>query len=443
MKKAYTSAVLMLRALSNLDFFGWVHEDYRVDAVAYIPLYEANKLLNLMNFPEGIRKQGRVFVHSNFIKVVFSGINMAPLVQDLWEFGKSQSKTRLSPVLTFSESRVLRICTISMPTGSFAKLSPRTVEQQAELFREHVTAAYGMMMKDKPFLPDELAICVLPEFYSHCSDQGSNRLFMSHSTQQSLLARYCLVSKDTPGLLIMVNITATTANEAIDDLGVKIGHRPKIQKTNILFGLKDGTVVYMSYKLNKGPADIPDEELLFSETERNSYYHAKVDKELMKLAYLKQFKGITFAGTVCIDAYEGVLGKYLQQQYPQFNEDELGPAIQIISSSSMALPLGFKKRSELNPGQVVTPKQEQGLIIQADGHDKERRSGVWLVHGEDFSRLNPYTKIRLNHQVCIEGYSVLLKTLHNRLNSELDADIDEISNSEAVEESSALDAKAF
>lgn len=91
----------------------------------------------------------------------------------------------------------------------------------------------------------------------------------------------------------------------------------------MLLGIKNGVIVYASYKLNKGPADIPENELTSSEAERNTYWQGSVDKKLMPLAYFKQFKGVTIAGSVCIDAQEGVLGKYLknnlQMSFPRMS----------------------------------------------------------------------------------------------------------------------------
>ncbi|WP_019217811.1 hypothetical protein [Legionella tunisiensis] len=236
----------------------------------------------------------------------------------------------------------MRVATVATSTGDFSQRAPRTIEEQVDLFATHVGSAYALMLQQGPLLPDEAAICVLPEFYSHCRRGGSSRLFMPYDMQQELLTGYCQVSKEFPDLLIMVNITATTKDSVVDELGKSLEHKARPQKTNILFGIKHGEVVYINYKFNKGPADIPEDERLSAELERNSYYHASADRRVMKLDYLKQFKGITFAGSVCIDAAEGVISKYLSQQFPSFSEDEFGPAVQIISSSSMTLSQSFK-----------------------------------------------------------------------------------------------------
>ncbi|WED42835.1 hypothetical protein [Legionella cardiaca] len=422
-KKAYSSAIMFLRDVTGLNFFGWVDDDHNVDAVVYIPYSDIGKLASVLIIPENIRKNMKMDITSSFIRLAVPRINSHPMLTYLDKFQQKKEPEKKKDDL--SEQRALRIATVSMPTGTFAKIAPRTIEAQINLFEEHVCSAYELMAKQGKFFPDEIAICVMPEFYSHCSSSGQSCLFMPHSLQQELLAGYCNTSTRYPELLIMVNLTATTPNPVTDTVGENIGHKPKLQKTNMLFGIKNGAIVYASYKLNKGPADIPESELVFSEAERNTYWHGSVDKQLMPLAYLKQLKGVTFAGSVCIDAAEGVLGKYLRKHFEDFNEDEFGPAIQIISSSSMTLPIGYRKRSELDPMQVVTPRISQGLIIQADGHDREKRSGVWLVEGESFIRQEASATAVLSNAVRIESYSVNVKLLHNKLHDHVGVDIEE------------------
>lgn len=324
----------------------------------------------------------------------------------------------------------MRVATVATPTGEFSKRAPRTVEEQVVLFATHVKSACTLMLKQGPLLPDEAAICVLPEFYSHCKGIDSSRLFMSYDMHQELLTGYCEVSKKFPELLIMVNITAMTKDSVIDDLGKSLEHKARPQKTNILFGIKNGEVVYMNYKINKGPADIPEDERINAELERNSYYHASADRRVMKMDYMKQFKGITFAGSVCIDSAEGVISKYLSRQFPSFREDEFGPAVQIISSCSMTLSQSFKKRSALvNPDngthQIVTPKTGQGILIQADGHHTLKRSGVWIIDGENFIPQPPVFTEVLPDKTEVSAYSIGANLLHNKLHDVVGIDIEE------------------
>ncbi|CEK10520.1 hypothetical protein [Legionella hackeliae] len=421
-KKAYTGAVKLLRNITELSFFGWVDDDYHVDAIAYLPHSELPKLASLLALPEKVRKLMSMEITPQYIRLVVPKINSEPMINYLSEVLSTVGSIKESRHL--NEQRILRVATVSMPTGSFAKSGPRTIKEQVDLFHSHVHSSYNLMNKQAKLFSDELAICVMPEFYSHCSVGGQSTLFMPHDTQKELLAGYCNVSKHYPSLLIMVNLTATTPTEVTDAEGLSIGHKPKTQKTNMLLGIKDGVVVYASYKLNKGPADIPEAELTSMEAERNTYWQGQIERELMPLAYFKQYKGITIAGSICVDAAEGVLGKYLRKQFADFNTDEFGPAIQIISSSSMALPI-FKKRQEMDPNQVVTPQISQGLIIQADGHDKLKRSGVWLVEGENFIRQKAASTTVLDDGVCIESYSISVNLLHNKLHDYVGDDIDD------------------
>ncbi|KTD08737.1 hypothetical protein SAMN02746073_0883 [Legionella jamestowniensis DSM 19215] len=424
-KKAYTSAVMFLREVTELDFFGWVDNDYNVDAVAYFPVREITKLASLLVLPEKIRKEMHMEITPHFIRVAIPKINSSPMIDYLSGFQKTVDvKKEERPLI---EQRLLNIATVSMPTGSFAKSAPRTIEEQVDLFHQHVELSYKLIREQTKFFPDELAICVMPEFYSHCQFGAKSSLFMSYNAQQELVAGYCKVSKKYPSLLIMVNVTATTPTEVTDDEGLSIGHKPKFQKTNMLLGLKEGSIVYASYKVNKGPTDIPNEELTSSEAERNTYWHGAVDKKLMPLAYFKQYKGITIAGSVCVDAAEGLLGKYLRKQFPEFSTDKFGPAVQIISSSSVALPL-FKKRHEIDSNQVVTPEISHGLIIQADGHNTLNRSGVWLVEGENFIRQKPAGIQVLDDGTRVESYSITAKLLHNQLHDHVEEDIEEASS---------------
>lgn len=432
-RTTYSAAILLLRHTTNANFFGWVNDDLSVDAVVYFSYAEAEKLLILKRvFSEKIWNQLNItFAAESYIRVCLPDINSHSMIAALNELKKPLSILLKKIGDKYCEQRSLKVATVSMPTGNFAKLSYRTIAQQIELFHQHVSTAYRLLTERRPLFPDEMALCVMPEFYSHCSSTGSGRLFMSHNTQTLLLAGYCKTSRYFPELLIMVNITATTATEERDAVAVTMGHKARRQKINTLVGLKNGEVVYVSYKLNKGPADIPESELLNAEAERNTYHQSVVNRKLMTLDYLKMFKGITFAGSVCIDAQEGVLGKYLQKQFPDFHCDEYGPAIQIISSCSMALPINYKKRSELDGAQVVTPMINQGLIVQADGHDKIKRSGIWLVDGENFVRQKPKATATLGHQVEIESYEVCATLLHNRLHEKVGGDIDEVKKAQA------------
>ncbi len=430
-KTAYTGAVRFLRDVTKLDWFGWVDDDFNVDAVTYLPTAEVSKLAFLLVLPEKIRAQMSMEITPEFIRLSAPRINSSPMIDYLTEFMKSTVSLPKRPIL--HEPRQLNIATVSMPTGSYAQKEPRTLQQQVALFDHHVELSNQLLMKKrKKFFPDEMAICVMPEFYSHCAFDSKSSLFMPYPAQQELLAGYCEVSKKYPSLLIMVNVTANTSETVNDAEGVMIGHKPKIQKTNMLLGIKNGTIVYASYKLNKGPADIPHNELTSAEAERNTYWQGSADKEMMPLAYFKQFKGVTIAGSVCIDAQEGVLGKYLKKQFAdEFHTDDFGPAVQIISSSSMALPL-FKKRQEMAPHQIVTPTISQGVIIQADGHDQLKRSGVWLVDGDDFTRQEPRGVIVSQDGSRIESYSINVKLLHNKLHDLVGKDIEEESPSKKL-----------
>lgn len=427
-KTAYTEAVRFLREVTKLDWFGWVDDDDNVDAVTYLPVSDWAKIAYLIVLPEEIRTRMSMDITAEFIRLSVPRVNSHPMIDYLNDLVKATGPLQERPVL--HEPRQLNIATVSMPTGFFAQQAPRSIQQQIALFDLHVGVSNEQLMeKRKNFFPDEMAICVMPEFYSHCAVGAKTNLFMPYAAQQELLAGYCEVSQKYPSLLIMVNMTANTSDVVSDAEGEKIGHKPKIQKTNMLLGLKNGVIVYASYKLNKGPADIPANELLFSEAERNTYWHGSVDKKLMPLAYFKQFKGITIAGSVCIDAQEGVLGKYLRKQFAEeFSTDDFGPAVQVISSSSMALPL-FKKRQKMEPNQIVTPSISQGVIIQADGHNHLKRSGVWLVNGEEFSRQEPNSATVLQDGSRIETYSINVKLLHNKLHDLVGKDIEEESPS--------------
>lgn len=432
-KKAYTAAVRLLREVTKLDFFGWVDDDWNVDAVVYVPYKDLGKCASLMLLPEKIRQRMSLQFTPHFVRISLPKLNSKPVSQLLSEVACTAKIDKKKEQLT--EQRIMRVVTIATPTGSFSKLAPRTVKEQVDLFAMHVGSAYKLMLRQGALLPDEAAICVLPEFYSHCRKEDTSRLFMPYDMQQELLAGYCTVSKEFPELLIMVNITATTKDNVVDELGQSLEHRARLQKTNILFGIKNGEVVYINYKVNKGPADIPEDELLSVESERNSYYHATADRRVMKLDYLKQFKGITFAGSVCIDAAEGVIGKYLCKQFPSFSEDEFGPAVQIISSSSMTLSQGFKKRSALvNPDngaqQIVTPKTGQGILIQADGHDTLKRSGVWITEGDHLISQAPVATRVLSDKTEISAYSIGVNLLHNKLHDEVGIDIEEESSTD-------------
>lgn len=421
-KKVHTTAINFLKNLTGLGFFGWVDNEYHVDAVAYIHKDDLHTLGSLMLLPEHIRGQMNISYHSDCLRVCLPKINSTEMVKNLSEFAQSVSM-QLKNKPDSLERRALRIATISMPTGGFSKISPRTIDDQTNLFYQHTSTAYEMLLKDGKLNSDEMVICVLPEFYSHCNYKETNNLFMPFDAQEELLNNYCFISKKFPEMLIMVNITALTKNDVNDEIGKKWEHNAKKQKTNILFGIKNGEVVYKSYKHNKGPADIPKEELLTSESERNTYYHAKKDKDIMKLNYLKMFKGITFSGSVCVDAEGGEIGKYLRKKFSSYSDNTYGPSIQIISSSSVTLPI-FKKRFEIDSNQVVTPRIGQGLIIQADGHDKLKRSGVWIVEGEDFKRQKPTHTKTLSKNTVIETYNISANLLHNKLHEEIKDDID-------------------
>ncbi|MCC5014843.1 MULTISPECIES: hypothetical protein [unclassified Legionella] len=432
-RKTYTTAVRFLRHVTQLDFFGWADDDLQVDAVAYVSYKEFAKCALLLEIPASIRQKMSLEFTPHFLRITVPKINVKPMSTELGKFmlATSPSMTKRKDHLT--EQRIMRVATVATPTGGFTRLAPRTVKEQVGLFAMHVGAAYKLMLKQGALLPDEAAICVLPEFYSHCRSGETSRLFMPYDTQQQLLAGYCAVSKEFPELLIMVNITATTKDNVVDELGKSLEHRARLQKTNILFGIKNGEVVYINYKVNKGPADIPEDERLSVESERNSYYHATADRRVMKLDYLKQFKGITFAGSVCIDAAEGVIGKYLRKQFPSFSEDEFGPAVQIISSSSMTLSQGFKKRSDLvnsdnGAQQIVTPKTGQGLLIQADGHNTLKRSGVWIVEGENLISQTPVATGVLSDKTEINAYSIGVNLVHNKLHDVVGIDIEEESS---------------
>ncbi|MDR3502751.1 MAG: hypothetical protein P4L79_09230 [Legionella sp.] len=430
-KTAYTGAVRFLRDVTKLDWFGWVDDDFHVDAVTYLPLTDANKLAYLLVLPEKIRALMSMEINSEFIRLSVPGVNSHPMIDYLTEFVKATGPLQQRPIL--HEPRQLNIATVSMPTGTYAQKAPRSIQQQLALFDQHVDLSNQLLMeKRKKFFPDEMAICVMPEFYSHCAVDSKTHLFMPYDAQQELLAGYCKISQNYPSLLIMVNMTANTPSLVSDAEGESIGHKPKIQKTNMLLGIKNGVIVYTSYKLNKGPADIPENELTSSEAERNTYWQGSVDKNLMPLAYFKQFKGVTISGSVCIDAQEGVLGKYLKKQFAnEFSTDDFGPAVQVISSSSMALPL-FKNRQETEPNQIVTPSISQGVIIQADGHSHLKRSGVWLVDGENFTRQEPNNAKVLQDGSQIESYSINVKLLHNKLHDLVGKDIEEESPSQKL-----------
>lgn len=430
-KTAYTGAVRFLRDVTKLDWFGWVDDEYNVDAVTYLPLTAVDKTAYLLVLPEKIRALMSMEITPDFIRLSVPKVNSHPMIDYLTEFVKATGPLQKRPVL--HEPRQLNIATVSMPTGSFAQTAPRSIQEQVALFEEHVDLSNGLLMKKREkFFPDEMAICVMPEFYSHCAVDSKPYLFMPYDAQQELLAGYCEVSQKYPSLLIMVNMTANTPSLVSDAEGEKIGHKPKIQKTNMLLGIKNGVIVYASYKLNKGPADIPENELTSSEAERNTYWQGSVDKKLMPLAYFKQFKGVTIAGSVCVDAQEGVLGKYLKKQFTnEFSSDEFGPAVQVISSSSMALPL-FRSRQEMDPNQIVTPAISQGVIIQADGHNRLARSGVWLVDENNFIRQEPKSAAVLQDGTRIESYSINVKLLHNKLHDLVGKDIEEESPSKKL-----------
>ncbi|MFJ1268673.1 hypothetical protein ACD661_08925 [Legionella lytica] len=423
-KTASTAAVRFLRDVTKLDWFGWADEENDVDAVTYLATTDVEKMASLIVLPEKIRTRMIMEITPEFIRLSVPRVNSPPMIDYLREFIKVTGPLQQRPI--FHEPRQLNIATVSMPTGSYAQKAPRSIQQQIALFGQHVDLSSQLLAeKRKKFFPDEIAICVMPEFYSHCAFGGKTHLFLPYVAQQELLAGYCGVSQKYPSLLIMVNMTANTANAVNDVEGEYIGHKPKTQKTNMLLGIKNGVIVYASYKLNKGPADIPENELTSSEVERNTYWQGAVDKKLMPLAYFKQFKGVTIAGSVCIDAQEGVLGAYLKKQFFQeFSTDEFGPAVQVISSSSMALPL-FKNRQEIEPNQIVTPTISQGVIIQADGHNRLNRSGVWLVDGENFIRQEPKNATILSDGTHIESYSVNVKLLHNKLHDLVGKDIEE------------------
>lgn len=430
-RKAYTSAVKFFRDVTQLDFFGWADDDLNLEAVVYIPFKDIDKCASLMVIPEKIRQRMSLQITPQFLRISVPKINSKPMSGLLSEFARTATISKKKEKLT--EQRILRVATVAVPTGSFSPLAPRTVEEQVNLFATHVGSAYKLMLQQGPLLPDEAAICVLPEFYSHCRGRETSRLFMPYDMQRELLAGYCAVSREFPELLIMVNITATTKDNVVDELGKSIGHNARPQKTNMLIGIKNGEVVYINYKFNKGPADIPGEETLSAELERNSYYQATADRGIMKLDYLKQFKGITLAGSVCIDAAEGVVGKYLRKQFSAFSEDEFGPAVQIISSSSMTLSQGFRKRSDLinrdnGAHLIVTPKTGQGILIQADGHNAIKRSGVWIIDGENFIPQVPVASQVLLDKAEISTYSVGVNLLHNKLHDQVGHDIEEESS---------------
>lgn len=414
-KKVYTSAVRLLRDLTDIDFFGWADDELMVDAVAYISTKDIEKLDIL---PVHIRNKVLLTVGPTDIRICLPKINFAPMNSDLGALQETMPSIR-SKKLERIERRSFRIATLSMATGSFRSLSPRTLKEQGELFHEHIESIHHLLMEKNPFQPDEIAVCVLPEFYSHCLHEGKSQLFMPYHCQTQLLETYCSVSKKFDEILIMVNITALTESAVNDDHNAREGFKPKNQKTNMLLGLKGGQVVFVSFKVNKGPTDIPDIELKTSESERNTYYQAKVDEQLMPLSYMQQFKGVTFSGSVCIDAEEGTIGKYLKGKFPEFNVDEHGPSLQFICSSSLSLPL-FKQRHEILENQLSIPKKGQGLIIQADGHDKLKRSGVWLVDGADITRLVATSSKALKNNVTIDAFHVSVDLLNNKLHDALE-----------------------
>lgn len=228
-KTAHTGAVRFLRDVTKLDWFGWVDDDYNVDAVTYIPLTEVDKTAYLFVLPEKIRARMSMEITPEFIRLSVPRVNSHPMIDYLTEFVKATGPLQQRPIL--QEPRQLNIATVSMPTGSYAQMEPRSIQQQVALFDQHLDISNQLLVENrKKFFPDEMAICVMPEFYSHCAFEGKTHLFMPYGAQQALLAGYSEVSKKYPSLLIMVNMTATTPRLVSDAEGENIGHKSKIQK---------------------------------------------------------------------------------------------------------------------------------------------------------------------------------------------------------------------
>ena len=135
-----------------------------VDAVAYNSTKDIEKLDIL---PIHIRDKVLLTVGPTGIRICLPKINFAPMNSDLGALQETMPSIR-SKKLERIERRSFRIATLSMATGSFRSLSPRTLKEQGELFHEHIESIHHLLMEKNPFQPDEIAVCVLPEFYSYC-----------------------------------------------------------------------------------------------------------------------------------------------------------------------------------------------------------------------------------------------------------------------------------
>ncbi len=90
-RKAYTTAVRLLRDVTKLDFFGWVDDDWNVDAVVYVPYKDFEKCASLMLLPENIRRRMSIQVTPHFLRFSLPKLNSKPVSQLLSEFAHTVS----------------------------------------------------------------------------------------------------------------------------------------------------------------------------------------------------------------------------------------------------------------------------------------------------------------------------------------------------------------
>ncbi|WP_156812598.1 hypothetical protein [Legionella tunisiensis] len=83
--------------------------------------------------------------------------------------------------------------------------------------------------------------------------------------------------------------------------------------------------------------------------------------------------------------------------------------------------------------QIVTPKTGQGILIQADGHNTLKRSGVWVIDGENFISQEPVATRVFPDKTTISAYSLGVNLLHNKLHDEVGIDIEEESATTKLE----------
>jgi len=86
---AYTSAVNLLRDVTGINFFGWVNDDGMVDAVAYVPMKEVQKIVGLLFIPEDIRAQMRATINPLYFQITLFQVNEKFLHQKLRALSQS------------------------------------------------------------------------------------------------------------------------------------------------------------------------------------------------------------------------------------------------------------------------------------------------------------------------------------------------------------------